>query len=144
MALLSIIMPVYNAAKTIGRTLDSLQIIKKKELVELVVVDDGSVDDGMKILNDKRNKLAPLQFKIITQTNAGTCNARNRGLDSATGEWIMFLDNDDELQVDCLEYAQNNTRYDALGFRTVFYKNGKPCGDMPAIRLDPKNYLDVL
>lgn len=92
MCKVSIIVPLYNGEKTIARCLDSLtgQTIRD---VEIVVVDDGSKDDGAKIVRQYMKK--DERIRLITQRNAGAGTARNRGVMEAKGEFVGFVDCDD-------------------------------------------------
>lgn len=100
----SIIVPVYNAAHTIGRCIDSV-LSQSLDDYELIIINDGS--------NDQTEAIC-LQFnndKIIyrRQENRGVSAARNRGLDLATGKWICFLDSDDSLEPDYLAEVSERT-----------------------------------
>ena len=90
---LSIIMPVYNAALTLERTLQSLSGQLCRE-VELVVVDDGSTDATPEILSRFARENAP-GCQVIRQDNAGAAAARNTALEIAKGEYLAFIDADD-------------------------------------------------
>ena len=100
---ISIIIPAYNARKTIEATLRSLTTQSHSDS-EILLIDDGSSDGTA----DFVRKQFP-HVHVIEQANAGPAAARNRGTREARGEWIAFLDADDawlpwrlELQVDCL------------------------------------------
>lgn len=98
--LVSVIIPVYNVEKYLQRCLDSVLKQTKREL-EIILVNDGSTDNSLQICesyaqNDKR-------IKIIDQKNAGPANARNNGIKVAKGDYIGFIDSDDEVKVDFLE-----------------------------------------
>jgi glycosyltransferase involved in cell wall biosynthesis len=84
----SIIIPAYNAAKTIGRTLEAClaQDFAGGE-VEIIVVDDGSTDDTAEVV-------AGYRVKYLHQENAGPAKARNTGWRAARGEFILFTDSD--------------------------------------------------
>lgn len=97
---ISVIIPVYNGEKTIIRACDSV-LNQSYSNVELIVVDDGSKDTTADVLQDLALKTEKLH--IITQQNGGVSRARNTGLEAATGDYIMFLDADDELETDILE-----------------------------------------
>lgn len=84
---LSIIVPVYNAAPYLKRCLDSLPI---RDDVEVIVVDDGSTDGSAQICDEY-----PFKVEHFDE-NKGVSIARNTGLDFASGDWISFLDADDE------------------------------------------------
>lgn len=90
MPFFSIIIPAYNRAHTIGRTLES--VLKQSfAQFEVVVVDDGSVDDTKAVaaaFNDSR-------IRYVYQHNQGVCVARNTGADEAIGKYLIFLDSDD-------------------------------------------------
>ena len=90
---ITIIVPVYNCEKTIEKCIDSILKQTYKNF-ELIVINDGSVDKTLEILqryNDSR-------IKIINQLNKGTGFARNIGLKNATGEYICFIDGDDYIK----------------------------------------------
>lgn len=90
---ISVVIPCYNGEKFIKEAIDSInsQTFPPKEIV---IVNDGSHDNSLAILEDcqKRNEIP---IKVISQVNGGVSSARNVGIASATGEWIAFLDVDD-------------------------------------------------
>ena len=90
--LISIIIPCYNAGKTISRTLNSIREQDFKD-VEIIVVNDGSKDNSLEVLSmfEKVDK----RIKVINQENAGVSVARNNGLKYANGNYIVYLDADD-------------------------------------------------
>jgi len=92
--IISVIVPVYNVEKYLGRCLDS---ILKQDLqgMEIICVDDGSTDNSPDIL--RNYAMREPRIRVITQENRGVSSARNAGLDAAKGQWISFLDSDDEL-----------------------------------------------
>lgn len=88
----SIIVPVYNAEATIGRTIDILKELTYEEY-EVVLVNDGSTDQTQEIIqelieNDER-------FELITTTNQGPGLARNEGIRQSKGDYLLFFDADD-------------------------------------------------
>ena len=87
----SAVIPAYNAAETIERALDSVYAQTYGNIVEIIVVDDGSVDNTAQIVRDKYPGAT-----LIQQENTGSSVARNRGVEAASGEYIAFLDDDDE------------------------------------------------
>lgn len=97
---ISIIIPIYNAAPYISRTIESV-LSQSYHDFELILVDDGSKDNSLEICksflqNDKR-------VRLTTKPNGGVSSARNVGLEEAKGEWICFIDSDDELMPGALE-----------------------------------------
>ena len=95
MALVSIIIPIYNAEKYIEKCIDSIvdQTYKK---IELILVNDGSTDNSLE-------KIKRYDAIIIDKKHEGVSRARNEGLKAATGDYIMFVDSDDWLDSRCVE-----------------------------------------
>ena len=89
----SIIIPVYNTEKFLNRCVDSV-INQKFNNFEIILVNDGSKDNSLKICRDYEKKY-PKIIKVIDQKNSGPAIARNRGIESAKGKYIMFIDSDD-------------------------------------------------
>lgn len=87
--LVSVVIPVYNAEKYIEETLASVWAQTYPHL-EVVVVDDGSTDRSLKILEQFSDRIV-----LVRQKNAGAAAARNAGVQAARGRWIAFLDSDD-------------------------------------------------
>lgn len=94
----SVIIPLYNKAEYIRRTLKSV-LAQSFQNFEVIVVDDGSKDDSLKIAR----QVVSGKIRIITQENQGTAVARNTGIEHACGEYIAFLDADDEWKSNYLE-----------------------------------------
>jgi glycosyltransferase involved in cell wall biosynthesis len=95
----SIIMPVFNRVVVVGRAITSC-LVQSFPSFELVIVDDGSTDATVatvRAFDDSRVRL------IVHETNRGPCPARNTAMESARGEWFVFLDSDDELLPGALE-----------------------------------------
>lgn len=89
----SVIVPVYNLSQYIGTTLDSI-INQDFNSYELIVIDDGSRDDSLEIINEKLSK-SLIEYEVIHQENSGVSSARNRGIEIARGEYLVFVDGDD-------------------------------------------------
>ena len=88
----SVVIPVYNAEQYLGECLDSVLGQSLKD-IEVICVDDGSADGSAKVLADYAAKDA--RVRVLSQPNAGPGAARNRALDAATGENVVFMDTDD-------------------------------------------------
>ena len=93
----SVIIPVYNAERTLKRCLDSL-LGQKREDVEIILINDGSSDGSRAILEDYGRRFP--NVRAVHQENAGVSAARNRGLDEAEGKYITFVDSDDYVSED--------------------------------------------
>ena len=103
--LFSIIIPIYNRAYFIEKTIHSV-LEQTYSNFEVICINDGSIDDSDKIisnlqLNDNRIRL------ISLGKNSGRCIARNKGIDKAQGDWICFLDSDDYYLKNHLEELNN-------------------------------------
>lgn len=93
---LSIIIPLYNCAPYIGTCLDSiLQQGLGEDEYEVVVIDDGSTDNGAEVVNAYSAQHS--NIRLVQQEKGGVSAARNRGIDEAHGEYIEFIDADDRL-----------------------------------------------
>lgn len=90
---LTIVVPVYNRAALIGRCLRSC-LAQAGENVEVIVVDDASTDDSVAAV---RTFSHPRLSVLVQERNKGVCSARGRGVSEARGEWVAFVDSDDEL-----------------------------------------------
>ena len=89
----SVIVPVYNCEEYIGTTLDSI-INQDFKNFEVIVIDDGSTDRSLEIINEKLSK-SLISHQIIHQENSGVSSARNAGISKATGKYLVFFDGDD-------------------------------------------------
>ncbi|MGQ0760408.1 MAG: glycosyltransferase [Acidobacteriota bacterium] len=113
----SVIIPLYNKAPYVRRALDSVSAQTFADF-EVIVVDDGSTDDGPAIAGDYGNP----RFRLIQQTNAGPGAARNAGIAQAKGELIAFLDADDEWLPEYL--AESVRRLEQYGSSTASITSG--------------------
>jgi glycosyltransferase involved in cell wall biosynthesis len=93
MTAVSIVIPTYNRAPVLGRAIDSA-LAQTADDLEVIVVDDGSTDDTAAVVEDYGDD--QLVF-VETGENAGANTARNRGIERAGGDYVSFLDSDDEL-----------------------------------------------
>ncbi|NFP91586.1 glycosyltransferase family 2 protein [Clostridium sporogenes] len=91
--LISIIMPVYNCQKYIEKAINSV-ITQTYKSWELIVIDDESKDNTIKIIEKLSNKDQRIRF-YKNEKNLGVSETRNKGISLANGEWIAFLDSDD-------------------------------------------------
>mgnify|MGYP005756372925 CR=1 FL=1 len=98
MPLISVIVPVYNAQKTLARCLESISNQTFRDL-EIIVVNDGSSDDSEKICCQFQDA----RLRLISQSNQGVSQARNTGIDYAEGKFLCFVDADDYLMSNHIE-----------------------------------------
>jgi glycosyltransferase involved in cell wall biosynthesis len=90
MPVFSVIIPTFNRATFVTKAIDSV-LQQTVSSYEVIVVDDGSTDSTAEVLTAYKDKIT-----LLKQANRGVGAARNRGLESAIGEWVAFLDSDDE------------------------------------------------
>lgn len=108
--LISVIINAYNSEKYIRKCIDSV-INQTYKNIEIVVINDGSTDNTLEILNSYDDS----RIKIITQKNKGLALSRNVGIDNSNGKYIYFLDADDLIEKDTIEYLYNICKkYDVL------------------------------
>ncbi|SHJ80652.1 Glycosyltransferase involved in cell wall bisynthesis [Clostridium amylolyticum] len=101
MPLVSIVIPVYNLENYISMTLESIESQSFKDY-EIILVDDGSKDNScMKIESFFIGK--NINYTLIKRTNGGVSRARNIGLNTSTGKYVLFIDGDDSLEATALE-----------------------------------------
>ena len=95
--LISVIVPVYNCSKYIKKNIDS---ILKQDYTnfELIVINDGSSDDSLNIINSFNDK----RIMVFSKPNEGVSSTRNLGIDKSNGEYIFFVDGDDYLEKNIL------------------------------------------
>lgn len=129
--MVSVIVPVYNVSPYIERCIHSVMAQSYVD-IECIFVDDATEDDSIvkceRLVGDYEG---PICFKIIyNKQNRGLSAARNTGIENATGEWIFFLDSDDEITPNCIEKLLKaaNGHPDAemvIGNSQKYYINGK-------------------
>jgi O-antigen biosynthesis protein len=95
--IVSIITPCYNAEEFIDETIISV-LNQSYHSIQYIVVDDGSTDNSLKILNTYKNNIT-----LVKGAHKGACAARNRGAEIAKGDYLLFLDADDILETNTIE-----------------------------------------
>ena len=129
--MISVVIPLYNKESSIAQSLKSV-LSQEYDDFEVVIVDDGSTDGSVGVveaINDPR-------IRLIKQENGGPSMARNTGVKNAKGEWIVFLDADDEMLPNALETFKNiinaHKDIDIVDCNTMFYStNGNTLGYHP-------------
>lgn len=129
--LVSIIIPVYNVEAYLPACIDSL-LNQTYPNLEIICVDDGSTDASPAVLQASAQR--DQRIRVLTQENAGAGAARNRGLDTASGEYVIFVDGDDRIALttveDCIKQAlAMDADIVCFGFRKV----RKPGNDLETI-----------
>lgn len=99
---LSIIIPTYNMSEFLGRCLDSLTPIKNIDRLDVIIVNDGSVDNSLEIANRYVTSF-PESFRVIDKSNGNYGSCINAGLEQATGKYVKVLDADDFYDTPSLE-----------------------------------------
>jgi glycosyltransferase involved in cell wall biosynthesis len=124
---------MYNSADTI---IDALESVRKQDYngkIEIIVVNDGSTDNSLRLVEEYRAMHNDLNIHIIDKSNGGVANARNTGIQAANGDFIALLDSDDEwlphklstimpyfdnAEIECIGSARNNKTL-KVGFKTI-------------------------
>lgn len=124
---ISIIMPVYNSEKYLAEAIESILAQTFSEF-QLILVDDGSSDTSP-LICDNYAKMDP-RVTVIHKKNGGICDARNKGLEAAVGDYIGFIDNDDFLEPKALEenyklLQENGADWIKFGKIEVQIRNGE-------------------
>ncbi len=102
---ITVVVPAYNTAPYLSRSLDSL-LAQTYENLEIIVVNDGSTDDTRAVLD--RYAAEHPQIRAIHKENGGVTSARLRGVAEATGDWIGFMDGDDIIDADMYRHLLEN------------------------------------
>lgn len=120
--LITIVIPVYKVEKYLKKCIESIinQTYKK---LEIILIDDGSPDNCGKICNEYAKN--DQRIKVIHKENGGLSSARNAGIDIATGDYITFVDSDDYITEDYVEYMykilkQNNVKMSTCETKIIY------------------------
>lgn len=105
MKLISIIIPVYNGEKHIEKCINNI-LKQTYKSIEIIIINDGSKDNTKNIL-DKMQQLDK-RIRVINKENTGVSDTRNVGIENAKGEFLLFLDSDDEIIPNAIENIVNN------------------------------------
>ena len=124
MSSISVVIPNYNRASLIEKTIDNL-FDQTMPPYEVIVVDDGSTDDSIEVIQSFGDKV-----RLIKQTNQGPGAARNAGMSAASGDYVQFQDSDDlfalnKLQVQAVKMDQTGSDIVLSPWAHVFIDSGK-------------------
>lgn len=115
----SIIIPIYNVERYLEKCLDTV-VKQSHENIEVILVNDGSSDQSGAIAE---RYLVDRRIRLLHKKNGGLSDARNTGIDAATGEYVMFIDSDDYVTTDFVSAALSEARASAASivcFRFTF------------------------
>lgn len=122
---LSIIVPIYNVEKTLKRCVDSI-LRQRLDNYELLLIDDGSPDNSGAMADAMADNN---RIKVYHKANGGLSDARNYGLERATGDYITFVDSDDEIAQNTfpklIEILREHPEYDILEYSVKQIKKNK-------------------
>lgn len=147
--MISVIIPSYNAEKTIRRCLES--VLTQKASFEIVLADDGSTDTTLKIAEEYGDRVRRLPLP-----HGGVSEARNAGFAAAVGEWVLFLDADDALLPGALAKLESYMSDDEDAVCGTICRGNETCKTsgkvatysaghelMDFVLVDPTNYLTI-
>lgn len=136
---ISVVIPTYNNERWLSRAIDSV-LAQSRSADEILVVDDGSTDRTPEVAAAYGSKI-----RYLRQENAGASVARNTGIQAASGEWIAFLDADDEWLPNKLQLQiEHLQRHPDLGWTTANYMECLCESGRRAAALPEKRILDCL
>ena len=138
--ILSVIIPMYNASQYIQQCLDSIVVQDGFPDFQIIVIDDGSNDNGADIVQEYSLKYSNIE--LYKQENQGVSAARNRGMDLARGKYVSFIDADDMVGASykiCDKYLYEPTMDSAHA--NMMYQNGILDDTFPSAPLGDKEYF---
>ena len=94
----SIIVPIYNEEKNLKKCIESL-INQTYKNLEIILINYGSTDNSKKVIDSYKDK----RIVAIHKKNTGIGDTRNTGINKSTGEYIMFVDSDDYIELNCVD-----------------------------------------
>ena len=144
MPIVSIIIPIYNVKEKYLRKCIESAIDQTLKEIEIILIDDGSQDKCGEICDEYADKDG--RIKVIHKENGGVSSARNRGLEQAVGEYIMFVDADDYMELDatrtCVGFRE---KYSADFLCFGYYQDEKPEKGFSFVKfLTPKEAAKVV
>ena len=133
----SVVIPVYNVAPYIDECLHSVMNQTWQGPMECILVDDCGTDDSMSLIERKLQSYSgEIDFRIIHhQQNKGLSAARNTGIDAVTGDYVYFLDSDDEITPDCIELLASPLKQQDFDFVVGDYQLIGTSKQMDPLRL---------
>jgi len=118
---ITIVIPVHNRAKIVGRTLESVEAQTLRPL-HVVLVDNASTDGTPDVLREWAGKAHGIDVVVVSELQPGAAAARNRGLQEVRTEWTMFFDSDDCMHPDhCSRALACAEGYDIIGWNVSYH-----------------------
>lgn len=139
---ISIIIPVYNKAPFLERCLDSVvnQTVKP---YEVILIDDGSTDDGRRICNEYASMYAGDHWIVIHTENRGVSSGRNLGLTLVRGDYVSFMDADDAYTLNAIETMQKYARKGLKMVQFGHYRHRLDSCGVPELATAPSGFYDL-
>ena len=100
MELISVIVPVFNGAPYLSRCIDSI-LNQTYTNLQVLIIDDGSEDDSLEIAREYEAE--DKRIRVFHQENQGVSSARNKGIQNADGDYLVFIDGDDHIADNMIE-----------------------------------------
>lgn len=120
---ISVVIPTFNRAHTLPRAIESV-LVQTHRASEIIIVDDGSTDGTNELLRQWP------EIKVLQQSNQGVSAARNSGINAARGEWLAFLDSDDEWLPEKLHLQsaliEQHPSFNICHGNELWVRNGQP------------------
>jgi glycosyltransferase involved in cell wall biosynthesis len=140
---ISVIIPVYKVELYLRQCINSI-LAQTYSNLEIILIDDGSPDDCGKICDEYAKK--DNRIKVIHKKNEGLSEARNSGIDTATGEYLTFVDSDDWIEIDMIEVlynnlVNNNADISCCGYAMVYTNSTKYLNNEKNLVLDKEQAI---
>lgn len=136
---ISIVVPVYNGENYLKRCVDSITLAAAGHNIELILVDDGSVDSSAAMAQNYCDSFP--WIKLLRQANKGPSSARNKGIDAAQGKYIGFVDCDDSVAenyfAELLTACASHPDIIVFGYQRIFSN-----GTTQAVAPEPQSHID--
>lgn len=143
--IVTIVMPIYNAARTLARAVNSLNriAIPHRPRLHVIGVDDGSTDDSATVFARTAAAVEGLLWTLLSRPNGGSGAARNDALRTFSSGWTLCLDADDELLADPFPFIDRSPQASALLFDADYHMDEKPLFTIPARRPDAQRLRQI-
>ncbi|WP_411972636.1 glycosyltransferase family 2 protein [Sphingobacterium sp. Lzh-3] len=139
---ISVVIPMYNAEKSILQSLDSIYTQTWRGDLEIIVVNDGSKDNSKALVEAYIRDNSRDNILLVDQENAGVSRARNEGMRRCTGDWICLLDSDDTWLPNKLERQLEVLKDSSIDFLGTT-RNGEYFSQLAFRRLDKINHISA-